>query len=108
MVYCFVGVLGMDVCIGRDRVIVRGISTHNLAQQLIQDLREIIEERDRVINVLFEGSPGPWGEGLCLRISISGKPLDDTALLTVRKFFELRGARVVLEGEKGGLKRGFI
>ncbi len=84
----------MNILLGRNEIIVKGISTHNKAQSILIELREYIETRDRRINVLFKGSPGPWGEGLCLRIKIDGKPLGDLEIKALEKFFKIRGGFV--------------
>ena len=84
----------MSVVIKNDEIIVKGIATHNKAQNIIMDLREFIETKDRQVNIFFEGAPGPYGEGLCLRIRLVGKPLDNTDVIALKKFFELRGGSV--------------
>jgi len=87
----------MKVKIGHNYIRITGISTHNKAQSILQDLRDFIESRNRNISISFEGSPGPFGEGICLQVRIYGDPLNDLTLKTLKKFFELRGAIVSVE-----------
>ncbi|RLG80703.1 MAG: hypothetical protein DRO40_10780 [Thermoprotei archaeon] len=87
----------MKVVIGANHIGITGISTHNKAQAILQDLRDFIETRNRNISIGFEGSPGPFGDGICLKIRIYGKPLDELTIKTLKKFFELRGAIVLVE-----------
>lgn len=87
----------MKVVIGPNHVKITGISTHNKAQAILQDLRDFIETKNRNINIGFDGSPGPFGEGICLKIRIYGEPLDNLTIKTLKRFFELRGATVYIE-----------
>jgi len=89
--------MAMKVVIGPNHVRITGISTHNKAQTILQDLRDFIESRGRSISIGFEGSPGPFGEGICLKIRIYGEPLNELTIKTLKKFFELRGAIVSIE-----------
>lgn len=87
----------MRVLIRSDHIKITGISTHNKAQAILQDLREFIESRNRTISVEFKGSPGPCGEGICLNIRVYGEPLNELTIKTLKKFFEFRGAVVFTE-----------
>ncbi len=86
------GVMNIDVVINPYEIVVKGIATHNKAQDILYGIRDYIESRERSISIYFEGSPGPYGEGICLRIKVSGKPLDNVDITALKKFFNIIGA----------------
>ncbi|MCD6488913.1 MAG: hypothetical protein J7K21_06810 [Desulfurococcales archaeon] len=91
------GNIVMDVVLSKKGILVKGISTHNKAQSILYDLRDYIEVPGRSINVTFTGSPGPLGEGICLEIDVNGILLDKTTIMVLKKFFELRGGKVIVK-----------
>ncbi len=85
-----------EAIISCKEIYIKGIATHNKAQSILYNLREYIEEKNRVINISFEGSPGPFGEGICIKITISGKHLDRTDIKAIAKFFKIIGVKVTV------------
>ncbi|MEM2253100.1 MAG: hypothetical protein QXS06_01105 [Desulfurococcaceae archaeon] len=77
--------------LSRNEIVISGISTHNKAQEIVLNIRDIVESKGRNMVVFLEGSPGPFGEGICLRISIKGDPLNANEVRSLAKYLSIAG-----------------
>lgn len=77
--------------LSRDRILIYGISTHNKAQEIVLNIRDIVEYKGRSMVVFLEGSPGPFGEGICLRIDIKGDLLNANEVRALAKCLSIAG-----------------
>ncbi len=76
-------------------IIIEGIHTHTYANAIVSELRDILIRKERCFNVFFEGSPGPLGEGITIKIFLD-KNLSDLEVNVLQKYFELRKIRTTL------------
>lgn len=83
----------MIVEIGEKTVIVKKISTHIDARDIIDTINNIFEQRSVKMVYSFEGSPGPMGEGMIIRI-VFDRRLSSIDKNTLKKVFKLRGILV--------------
>lgn len=77
--------------LNRDGILISGISTHHRAQEIMLSIRDIVESRARSIVMFLEGSPGPFGEGICLKIYIKGDPLNINEVRALAKYLSVAG-----------------
>ena len=83
----------MIVELGEKEIIVRRISTHIDARDVIEIINNTLERKDIKMIYNFEGSPGPLGEGIVIKIKLS-KKLSNVDISVLRKIFELKGIPV--------------
>ena len=83
----------MIVELGEREIIVRRISTHIDARDIIEIINNTLERKDVKVIYNFEGSPGPLGEGIVIKIKLS-KRLSNVDISVLRKIFELKGIPV--------------
>jgi len=83
----------MIVELGEREIIVRRISTHIDARDIIEIINNTLERKDIKMVYNFEGSPGPLGEGIIIKIKLS-KRLSNVDISVLRKIFELKGIPV--------------
>lgn len=83
----------MIVELGEREIIVRRISTHIDARDIIEIINNTLERKDVKMIYNFEGSPGPLGEGIVIKIKLS-KRLSNVDISVLRKIFELKGIPV--------------
>ncbi len=83
----------MIVELGEREIIVRRISTHIDARDIIEIINNTLEGKDIKMIYDFEGSPGPLGEGIVIKIKLS-KRLSNVDISVLRKIFELKGIPV--------------
>jgi len=83
----------MIVELGEREIIVRRISTHIDARDIIEIINNTLERKDIKMIYNFEGSPGPLGEGIVIKIKLS-KRLSNVDISVLRKIFELKGIPV--------------
>jgi len=83
----------MIVEVGEREISVRRISTHIDARDRIEIINNTLERKDVKVIYNFEGSPGPLGEGIVIKIKLS-KRLSNVDISVLRKIFELKGIPV--------------
>ena len=76
-------------------IIIEGIHTHTYANTIVSELRDILIRKERRFKVFFEGSPGPLGEGITVKIFLD-KNLSNLEVNVLQKYFELRKIRATL------------
>ncbi len=88
----------MQAVISKDRreLTLRGIKTHIVAEHLTKEINEFLSSKDMKLYFFFEGAPGPIGEGIVIRISLS-KELSETDIMALKRFFGVRRVEVILE-----------
>ncbi len=75
--------------IGRKELVIREVHTHIDAREIINIINNVVLSKDLKMTFDFEGSPGPLGEGMTIRIRFS-KELSDIVISVLKKIFELR------------------
>ncbi len=84
----------MEVELSSRRILIRGISTHIVAEAVMKDLRDLLVKKDRVINTYLEGGPGPLGRGMVIEIIVSDE-LSQLEMRAIKRFFKLRDATII-------------
>jgi len=79
--------------IGRKELVIGEVHTHIDAREIINTINNVILSKDLKMTFDFEGSPGPLGEGMTIRIRFS-RELSDIVISALKKIFELRGIPV--------------
>ena len=74
-------------------IIIRRISTHIDARDVIEIINNTLERKDVKMIYNFEGSPGPLGEGIVIKIKLN-KRLSNVDISVLRKIFKLKGIPV--------------
>ncbi len=85
----------MKAEIRKKEIIVKNVHTHIDARDIIETINNIILSRNLKMMFDFEGSPGPLGGGMTIRIRFN-KELSDIDINTLKKIFELRHIPVVI------------
>ncbi|RLG74100.1 MAG: hypothetical protein DRO23_07585 [Thermoprotei archaeon] len=75
--------------IKENEIIIRRISTHIDARDIIEIINSTLERKNIKIIYSFEGSPGPLGEGIIIKIKLNTK-LSEVDIATLKKIFELK------------------
>ena len=75
--------------IGKKELVIRKVHTHIDAREIIDMINNVILSRNLRMTFNFEGSPGPLGEGMTIRIKFS-RELSDVDISALKKIFELR------------------
>jgi len=88
----------MIVELREKEIVVKRIPTHIDARDVIEVINNTLERKDVKMVYNFEGSPGPLGEGIIVKIRLS-KRLSDVDISVLKKIFELKGVpvKVILE-----------
>lgn len=71
-------------------IVIKGVPTQWVAERIIKDVNEIIVSSESDLAYFFEGEPGPFGEGLTIRVKY--KTLSESEVNALRKYFELKKA----------------
>ncbi|MEM2021952.1 MAG: hypothetical protein QXP80_06990 [Zestosphaera sp.] len=69
-------------------IVIKGVPTQWIAERIIRDMNEIIVSSESDLAYFFEGEPGPFGEGLTIRVRY--KTLSEGEVNALRKYFELK------------------
>jgi len=85
----------VNVCLEKKELILKGIPTQWAAEKLVKDLSELLLTKDEPPTYYFEGSPGPAGEGLNVRIKVKG--LGSSELTAIEKYFNLKRVKVLIQ-----------
>lgn len=75
--------------IKENEIIIRKVSTHIDARDIIEIINNTLERKNVKIVYSFEGSPGPLGEGIIIRVKLNTK-LSKVDIATLKKIFELK------------------
>jgi len=75
--------------IKENEIIIRRIPTHIDARDIIEIINSTLEGKNIKIIYSFEGSPGPLGEGIIIKIKLNTK-LSEVDIATLKKIFELK------------------
>ncbi len=75
--------------IKENEIIIRRISTHIDARDIIEIINNTLEGKNIKIIYSFEGSPGPLGEGIIIKIKLNTK-LSEVDIAALKKIFELK------------------
>lgn len=79
----------MIVEIKESEIIIGRILTHIDARDIIEIINNTLERKNIKIIYSFEGSPGPLGEGIIIKIKLNTK-LSNVDIATLKKMFELK------------------
>ncbi|HDN75982.1 MAG TPA: hypothetical protein ENG05_02510 [Acidilobales archaeon] len=71
-------------------LIIRGFKTHIVAETLCKDLKDLLLSKDLNMYFFLEGSPGPLGEGMVIKVVFSRR-LSSADIEALKKFFNVRG-----------------
>ncbi len=81
--------------IGKRELVIKKISTHIDAREIVDMINNVILSKNLRMTFSFEGSPGPLGEGMIVKIRFS-RELTSTDINALKKIFELRRIPVTL------------
>ena len=77
-------------------LLIRGFQTHIVAETLCKDLRDLMLSKELNMYFFIEGSPGPLGEGMKIKVIFSRR-LNETDIYVLKKFFTVRGINFIIE-----------
>lgn len=89
------GNLEMIAEIGKKELVIREVHTHIDAREIIEMISNVVLSKNLKMAFDFEGSPGPLGRGMTIRIRFS-RELSDVDVNALRKIFELRKIPVII------------
>ena len=81
--------------IGKKELVIRKVHTHIDAREIIEIINNVVLSKSLKMAFDFEGSPGPLGKGITIRIRFS-RELSDVDVNALKKIFELRKIHVTI------------